>query len=140
MNEKWARLIIEPDNSVDSGGPWCDVPEEVAEASKKPFEIKALQLGHSERSLTPRKQPVRNNRLRADHVGLTKRHKPWPHPNITAEPRYAEEKSNIFLKLQKRPMRNEFFNPSDEFMIPKVLPPPDDMDVQISDSNHLSFF
>ena len=37
-------------------------------------------------------------------------------------------------------MRNEFFNPKDEFMITKALPPPDDMDVQVSDSNHLSFF
>ena len=37
-------------------------------------------------------------------------------------------------------MRNEYFNPRDEFMITKALPPPDDMDVQISDSNCLSFF
>jgi|SRR5277367_3279437 hypothetical protein len=48
------RLIVEPDNSVDSSGPWCDIPDEIAEASKKPFEIKALQLGHAERSMTPR--------------------------------------------------------------------------------------
>jgi len=48
------EITVEPDNSVDSGGLWCEVPDEIAEASKKPFEIKALQLGHSERSLTPR--------------------------------------------------------------------------------------
>ena|SRR5277367_908221 len=49
-----AGLIVEPDNSVDSGGPWCDLPDEVAESSKKPFEIKAIQLSHSERSMAPR--------------------------------------------------------------------------------------
>ena len=78
--------------------------------------------------------------LQSDYVGLAKRHKPWPHPNITAEPLYAEEKRNIFLRLQKRPLRNESFNPRDEFMISKALPPPDDMDVQVSDSGYLSFF
>ena len=78
--------------------------------------------------------------LHSDYVGLAKRHKPWPNPNITAEPLYAEEKRNIFLRLQNRPLLNESFNPRDEFMISKALPPPDDMDVQISDSSYLSFF
>ena len=37
-------------------------------------------------------------------------------------------------------MRNKTFNPRDEIMFGKALPPPDDMYVKVSDSNQLSFF
>lgn len=73
-------------------------------------------------------------------VALAKAHKPWPNPNISAEPVYSDESKNIFLKIQKRPLRNKTFNPRDEVKISKALPPPDDMYVQASDSNDLSFF
>lgn len=66
--------------------------------------------------------------------------KAWPNPNVSAEPKYAEESNNVFLKLQRRPLQNESFNPSDEIVIGRPLPPPDDMDVQVSDSDQLSFF
>ena len=139
MNEG-GRLITDPDNDLDNSGPWCNLADVVAEASKKPFEIKALQLGHSESSLTPGRLDLDYEAFTLDHVGLSKRQKAWPNPNITADPRYAEENRNIFMKLQSRPLRNEFFNPRDEFSITKALPPPDDMDTQVSDSNYLSFF
>ena len=74
------------------------------------------------------------------HVGLTKAAKRWPNPNISAEPVYSDESKNLFLKIQKRPLRNKTFNPRDEIVIGKALPPPDDMYVQASDSNQLSFF
>lgn len=38
------------------------------------------------------------------------------------------------------PLRNKAFNPRDEFIFGKELPPPDDMDVHVNDSSHLSFF
>ena len=74
------------------------------------------------------------------HIGHTNRPKPWSNPNISADPIYAEESKNVFLKLQKRPLRNRHFDPRDDFIIRKPLPPPDDMDVQVIDSNYLSFF
>jgi hypothetical protein len=74
------------------------------------------------------------------HVSLTKSAKPWPNPNISGAPIYSNEGSNLFLKLQKRPLLNETFNPRDDFIIGKTLPSPDNMDVQASDSNHLTFF
>lgn len=44
------------------------------------------------------------------------------------------------MTLQQRPLRNEHFDPGDEIVIARPLPPPDDLDVQPADSNQLSFF
>lgn len=84
-------------------------------------------------------------RIAANRVekSLTKRPKKpraWSNPNLAADPIYGDEGKNIFLKLQKKEIRNNEFNPLDEFRIHKPLPPPDDMDVQIIDSNYMSYF
>ena len=48
------ELTAEPENSIDGGDTWCNVLDEVAEASKEAFEMTNLQLGYTDRSLTSR--------------------------------------------------------------------------------------
>src|SRR5271156_2052243 len=71
---------------------------------------------------------------------MTKKPRTWSNPNLAADPIYGDEDRNIFLKLQKYEIRNNHYNPLEEFRIHKPLPPPDDMDIQVIDSNYMSYF
>lgn len=63
----------------------------------------------------------------------------WSNPNFAADPLYSTEARNIFLKLQNRSLRDETVHPLNSVLL-RPPPPPDDMHVQCTDSNQLSFF
>ena len=73
------------------------------------------------------------------NLSETRRPKRSSNRNITALPHYSTESKNIFLKIQKRVLRDTTFHRLDALLV-KPPPPPDDMHVQFSDSNQLSFF
>ena len=66
--------------------------------------------------------------------------KPWRNPNPSAEPIYATVSTNIFMRLQQRPIMNYTNAPMGDIQFSKPMPPPDDMDVHPIDSRYLTYF
>ena len=120
----------------------CDRAPDRVQPSQQPLKIKQYACRQVTKSTNPLRQlqEARLLTMSATNGRLKQLRKPWPNPNVSAKPKYGKESNNVFLKLQKRPLRNELFDPADEFVIERALPPPDDMDVQPSDSYQLSFF
>lgn len=71
---------------------------------------------------------------------VTLKHKPWRHPNTSADPIYANPSKNIFLLLQQRPIINYSGATLNEIQFFKSTPPPDDMEVHPIDSRYLIYF